>query len=1408
MPSIQFNCGEFLPGKEPITGGIIINTVPSVVIPKKPPRPRIPAIPEPPEERRWACVSDELPCPIIRTPGPNGDILELRALRTAINPNGLEAIRRRCIECVRDVRGAWVPTLVFGGIPAPCNYTELNQCQNGRGTPCRNSLFPCEYPQVPPSQVPPTTTPTGGPGTAGPGDFGPGGPGTGGPATQAGKRWKCQETKIYCPMPPATTKILLRIERNCVECTSRDLLGFNSYNLPIWSNECVYGSVQNCRDGRTVSNRIVSPSCRNFVLQENPCPAVTTSIPGPEEPTEPPIVTSGGPAITKPSGPLGPIISGPTEPIVPDPKRGPTTGGRGPYGELILDDGPIPRKWSCSINRIPCPNNQSIIQRIEKIPVECIGTRNTAGVVSYSTTAPGAGPCTYASEADARTDNCVTVPITGNPCGFPVKAPPSTQLPNPTGPEEPLVTPPSPRGPTITKTFGPLGPIIGPIEPLVPDPKRGPTTGGGGPYIPTEPDPTLTSRYRCNITINYCPIDNRYGYNVAQGPGTPKRILSEIRTPVECRPTGMQNGMPIFSPADTQICLYATLENARLGISLNGTQIMRCVTPVITENCYVPPPPNTQTGTVVINPPNEPGISEIPSSEQEPGSNIPDAGGTIIRNVPDIPANEGGMEPGAIGSNGPGTIILNTPNVPDAPANEGGMEPGAIGSNGPGSIYDPGTVRNVVLGNVGEILNEITGGGGGGNNNGSLNPGRPRELRTTNPTFNYNTRLIENDLDSVVMVNTQASLASIASQIPAKTPKIINVRKPILLDQASPSATNTTYSNPGLFDPVYTFFNPPTNHNTELVRNDKYPKLFNALISSEIKYFIDKSNTPAAWDEYAFANLTLNKIALSLSPQLLYAFNNIHDIGGNPVDLEFFLTMVQKLIVTGRLNELDSDYYISLADKQSDDRIIKYSQTGDTDENRRAALGLISYGASSSDPKYQVSKYMKNQTKRQRRLNTDIEAKVDVFQISSTQLIQDDVTTTGLSLNPDSLYLDDPGIKVYTLDSSSNLNDNYVSLGDGFGYYFSALDYEGNQFPLVTDNELSASFFIPPDLRHNTLNLLGIDSGMVLTVSSIPDEHEFKATYNSAEDVGVMYFALDLSTVGDGAFSNSLVNSVTATYVLLSNDEAIEHSKNYSLNTTKVNVDFRDPFIHYSRDSGKIEFEHKDITFRSYAANRTMVGQGILTRNLPFALILTPGCGSKHNPFDGQSNLVAYGSEIVVRSLALTPDTDIAPWEPKRTPLDETNIKDAKGVYYHGIYERDNDQDPQGMLYTFNPSGEVFANSYYIDGTYTSEQPASSLRTPSYESQLVVGVVDKLLNLYNVEEYLTWWDVYRRLNINQIGGLMFTPNTTLINKLANGWRGVPIIDVLSRVDKEVTGIKEDLDPTDIPIINEEDRPNA
>lgn len=632
--------------------------------------------------------------------------------------------------------------------------------------------------------------------------------------------------------------------------------------------------------------------------------------------------------------------------------------------------------------------------------------------------------------------------------------------------------------------------------------------------------------------------------------------------------------------------------------------------------------------------------------------------------------------------------------------------------------------------------------------------------------------------------NSQVNSQTILRSLPSRQEEQLNLNDPTLLKQASTSSSyNTTY---GLFDERFNFFKTSPQTSTTLVGNSNYLNIFNNVVSENVKYFIERQSTTTPWSEEYFDSLTNDKIIISLRQELLTSFNNINSIGRTRLPLNDFIEVVKNHLITGTLPEFDPNYFYYVYNTQVNIKMLRLPQQGETYNGLQAAIGL--FELSSQSPYFTDDTNLKslNELRRIRFLLEDIEARIPSMQLNG---------------NTSPLFLNNAGALCQQLSGSTS---SYLDIGDGAGYYISSLNVIGNAYPLQTQNELSASRYLAPSLRQNILELLGTDTGITITVNSQAGVTEFSSSYNASADVYPMYFKLDLGSITDVENPNSVINVLSASYVRITDEEAINHSRNYSYNITKVNLDHRDPMMHYARDTSTLSVELDEFNLRNFDENRSVTKENIILRNIPAAIVLTPGMGSAHNPFSSRSNINNYSDSIVTRSINLIPSFETPPNLITKPSLESSNIFNSLGTPYFGLYEQQYSQDIHSDIFTYSPSSSIFNKSYF-NGSYSSSQPAVEYRESSIESKLV-SLVDKLSDPSSVSS-LTWWDVFRRVKLNDIGKLSYSDTDKFLNKLASGWRNdVPILNVLTRYNLKPSGIPEDVDiPDDIIIINEWDR---
>lgn len=564
------------------------------------------------------------------------------------------------------------------------------------------------------------------------------------------------------------------------------------------------------------------------------------------------------------------------------------------------------------------------------------------------------------------------------------------------------------------------------------------------------------------------------------------------------------------------------------------------------------------------------------------------------------------------------------------------------------------------------------------------------------------------------------------------------------------------WSTSSLYHHEYNFFRHELATPLELVTNERYRNIFTSPIAIEVAYFIERQNNSLLpWDERVFQSLTLDKISISLAPRFSNAIDRLHYPGGLLIPRNSFLEMVRRVLLTGQLDVFDPEHYIRLADKQSRDRKITFNRSTPQDYLHRAALGILATGAISSDPNNSQS-IQQNQIKRQRRLNEEINARISIC--------------TEDNGNQET-YLENAGL-CFT-------NSGAIDIGDGYGYYFQIDSRDSGCIPLETTNDNNLAYYVPPDVRYTALSLMQEDPSINLTVTST-SSHEFNQVFS--EPLVPLYFALDLNSVADSQTSNQFVNNTSATYTLLTNQSEIDrHAANNGFAITRVNLDYRDFLYQYARQTSSINLNQKDITFRNF--DYTLIqNNNIITRNLPFGLIVVPTSSTEDNPFGGVSRITNY-SDTIQRSISLIPSINYSDSDQRTSELEESNLFNTSGSYRLGVFENN---DTQSITYSY-------ASSNFADIT-----------TSAYSTGLaymVTGVIDELVSRYGVSS-LTWWDVFRRLPSNVFGQVMYDMNEEVFNQLSSGDRGTTISHVLKTLNLDNIPLLED---DDLVVIREGDR---
>lgn len=554
---------------------------------------------------------------------------------------------------------------------------------------------------------------------------------------------------------------------------------------------------------------------------------------------------------------------------------------------------------------------------------------------------------------------------------------------------------------------------------------------------------------------------------------------------------------------------------------------------------------------------------------------------------------------------------------------------------------------------------------------------------------------------------------------------------------------NQTSSGGGVYHTVYNMFSHEDQLSQEFVGNALYLNIFADYIPKAVSYLLKYSNTNIEWNEKYITGVSKANLIKSLNGTLYQAFKSLVDIDGQAISVDYFLGVIKKHLLKGTIDKFDAGYYINLAKKQTNYPRVALRTSTNAELNRRAALGVLS---KYSKP-LAIDKYTGLQNKidinRSKFLLTDIEAAITV------ETVAEETYT---------VPLEEPGMSV----SSVSALEEFVPVGDGGGYYLVIETIDGEVIPVDLDTAVSAAYYVPPSERKLALSLMGEDSRITLSVSSSFDDSEFGDNYYTSYAASADYYKLDLQSITQAETTDSLVEVSIASYVKLTDIEEIQqHAKTYGSRSSQINVQYDDPFIQYADRAGRFTLQQRDITFRQFNPTRSSGDYSIITRSLPYVLILNPVSAVQDNPFYSYSNLDTISNTNITRSLRITPHFGLSEDNINKLPLQQALIYNEERKYKLGLVEQ---ADTQNIYYLFNRDAY---DTYQVDGR-------SEVGSMFYDL-----LKERLQTKYEFD-YLTWWDIYRRMKLTEFAKFIYFAPQKLIKELEIGFKGFKVKSVLDR----------------------------
>jgi hypothetical protein len=553
-----------------------------------------------------------------------------------------------------------------------------------------------------------------------------------------------------------------------------------------------------------------------------------------------------------------------------------------------------------------------------------------------------------------------------------------------------------------------------------------------------------------------------------------------------------------------------------------------------------------------------------------------------------------------------------------------------------------------------------------------------------------------------------------------------------------------------LYHPRFTFFNTEPESTLRFVTNTKYLGIFSTEIEESIQRAIDLTNSTLVWTERDFFNITEEKIIRSLNVDLLTAFKILRYPGGEVVGLSNFIEMLKKHLVTGTLHQVDPSFYVETAKQQLQQNFTVLEEPLTTEYASRYSINYIKdNGESLSEGKGDI--FRNTQLNRGRVLNEDIKLSIDVDTLlSSTKNLKIANEGIGISaLNP-------------TEDATplSVGSPRLLNIGDGGGYYLNLSSLSG-ELPLVANSILDSSYYLPDYHKAKIMSFNNKSFEATITASSLSDRHEFVSGDSGASSFEPMYFGLNLASVSSTYNDDPLVSNYTASYSRITNLEQVNrHVNNNAQSVSEFRIGYDDPLYRYILDTSSFNLTQEDFTIEGFKDNFSSVNYNF-PKNIPFGIIILPVAGSKYNPLNGQSELISYDKDVLIRSLIFKPGINKFIDGRENGRLKTYNLYNKDGSKRIGLVEP---EDVQSFGYEYDST--MYYNNFYNGKDYVSSiDPVSSFGV----AYLLTEVLDYIAETTTSKD-ITWFDVYRRMPFNRFAELFYTSSEDIFESIKNGFR--------------------------------------
>jgi hypothetical protein len=549
---------------------------------------------------------------------------------------------------------------------------------------------------------------------------------------------------------------------------------------------------------------------------------------------------------------------------------------------------------------------------------------------------------------------------------------------------------------------------------------------------------------------------------------------------------------------------------------------------------------------------------------------------------------------------------------------------------------------------------------------------------------------------------------------------------------------------PSGFEEEEIFFDDTPEKSVFVENTSNITDIFARVIDNNILYLLQNQSTVGDWDSKRAGGVTPTTVYNSLNEETREILSRILNYDRTPINRSQIYHMIGSRILDGTIAKVTKGSLKALADGSKNETPLVVTRSRSDIVNETVALALVEKNYYPLDPN--ASTGLAGETlKNQKTLASDLDRFISIIIGGQTR-------------------------RYYVNDDDTFIGRSTLALSDG--EYFD-ITLGGKTSRLFAESEKSHAFFVPEKTRQIAINILGGNASRTLSVSGDPNGIELDYSLTAPrENLYFLSCVLDSIVTTPDAANTRHIKTTTARYeyVSLRAIDDINEFIKYKNNHQTFILDDDDRLLDYVERDGNLYLTQNDIIVDSPKENQTMP---LLTRQIPWYILLYPSNKSENNPFNGKSQIVD-----------ITPSSSTNPGSITRQLKTRTSInpkfRNAFNQFVsvelvgRGGVDLLGEPTNQARINKINLNNKLLSSGYINrEGEVTSAATYNPNRSKT-GYRLITEIIkdldnNYLLGLNGIGKSLTEFDVLSRLNFKQFNLLSRTENYNVLKQsLFNG----------------------------------------